>query len=204
MLSGRLAILFLCLGGLVLVNWIVGASALATATAVDEPDGLRLPAGFHAVVIAEALGPIRHLAVRENGDIYISTPRDQQGNGKGAGIIALHLNAAHVVDQVQHFGSVDGGTGIRFFKGALYASSPSGIYRFAFNGNELVPTKEPDTIVNGIPSSHPGFNRTNRPIAFDDKGNLFVALDGSGNLCTESERPPGAPTTDTTAPVGLN
>ena len=75
------------------------------------------------------LGPIRHLAIRGNGDVYISTPTKQQGNGKGAGIIALHLNAAHAVDQVQHFGSVDGGTGIRFFNGALYASSPSGIYR---------------------------------------------------------------------------
>src|SRR5215471_13287855 len=132
--SGRLTVLFMCFAAFILANWMVGASALTPAAPVDEPDGLRLPPGFHAVVIAEALGPIRHLAVRENGDIYISTPRDQQGNGKGAGIIALHLNAAHVVDQVQHFGSVDGGTGIRFFKGALYASSPSGIYRFAFKG----------------------------------------------------------------------
>lgn len=124
--SGKLTILFLCLAGLILMSWIVGASVLATATPVDEPDGLRLPAGFHAAVVAEALGPIRHLAVRGNGDIYISTPRDQQGNGKGAGIIALHLDAANREDQVQHFGSVDGGTGIRFFNGALYASSPFG------------------------------------------------------------------------------
>src|ERR1051326_4939726 len=94
--SGRLTILFLCLAGIVLVSGIVGASALvATATAVDERDGLRLPAGFHAAVIAEALAPIRHLAERGNGNIYISTPRDQQGNGKGAGIIALHPDAAN-------------------------------------------------------------------------------------------------------------
>src|SRR5215475_6780726 len=194
--SGKLTLSIMCLA-------VIGASALAPA-AVDEPDGLRLPAGFHAAVIAEGLGPIRHLAVRGNGDIYISTPREQQGNGKGAGIIVLRLNAASVVDQVQHFGSIDGGTGIRFFNGALYASSPSGIYRFTFNGNELVPTKEPDTIVDGIPATHPGFNRTNRPIAFDGKGNLFVALDGSGNLCTQKETPPGAPITETTAPIGLN
>ena len=200
----RLTILFLCLAGLVLVNWIVGASALATATAVDEPDGLRLPAGFHAVVIAEALGPIRHLAVRGNGNIYISTPRDQQGNGKGAGIIALHLDAANRVDQVQHFGSVDGGTGIRFFNDALYASSPSTIYRFTFNGNELIPTKEPDIIVDGMPTSHPGSNLTNRLIAFDGKGSLFVALDGSGNLCTQTQTPPGAGATESTTPVALN
>src|SRR5205823_11267059 len=127
------------------------------AAAVDEPGGLLLPPGFHAAVVADALGPIRHLAVRRNGDIYISTPREQQGNGKGAGIIALRLNAAHAVDQVQHFGSVDGGTGIRFVNDTLYASSPSGIYRFTFSGSELAPVKEPATIVDGIPASHPGF-----------------------------------------------
>src|ERR1041384_7105592 len=157
---GKLTLPIMCLA-------VIGAGALAPAAAVDEPDGLRLPAGFHAAVIAEALGPIRHLAVRGNGNIYISTPRDQQGNGKGAGIIALHLDAVNRVDQVQHFGSVDGGTGIRFFNDALYASSPSTIYRFTFNGNELVPTKEPDTIVDGMPTSHPGSNLTNRLIAFD-------------------------------------
>src|ERR1041384_1681841 len=160
---GKLTLPIMCLA-------VIGAGALAPAAAVDEPDGLRLPAGFHAAVIAEALGPIRHLAVRGNGDLSISTPRGQQGKGKGGGIIAWHLNAAHAVEQAQHFGSIDGGTGIRFFNGALYASSPSGIYRFTFNGNELVPTKEPDTIVDGMPAAHPGFNRANRPIAFDGKG----------------------------------
>src|SRR5215813_7017611 len=137
MRSAKLTVLFLCLAGFIL------------AAAVDEPDGLRLPPGFHAVVVADALGPIRHLAVRDNGNIYISTPREQQGNGKGAGIIALHLSAAHTADKVEHFGSVDGGTGIRFSNGALYASTDSAVYRFTFNGDELVPAKQPDIILDG-------------------------------------------------------
>ena len=37
-----------------------------------EPDGLTLPPGFHATVVTEGLGPVRHLAVRANGDIYVS------------------------------------------------------------------------------------------------------------------------------------
>src|SRR3954454_24290849 len=125
---------------------LIVAAAL-TLSAADEPDGLRLPAGFHATVVAEGLGAIRHLAVRDNGDIYVSTPKDQQGNGKGAGIIALHLDASGKAVDTQHFGSIDGGTGIGFHNGALYATSPSGIYRFTFNGNALVPTKDPDVIV---------------------------------------------------------
>jgi glucose/arabinose dehydrogenase len=48
--------------------------------------------------------------------------------------------------------------------------------------------------------THPGFNRVNRPIAFDDKGHLFVALDASGNFCAASLTPPGA---TPPLPVGL-
>jgi len=151
-----------------------------------EPDALTLPPGFHATVVTEGLGPVRHLAVRANGDIYVSTPKD------GGGIIALHLDSNHKADKIEHFSKVDGGTGIRFYKGALYASSPSGIYRFTFSGDALLPAKEPEVIVDGMPVAHPGFNRVNRPIAFDGKGNLFVALDASGNFCADSLTPPGA------------
>jgi glucose/arabinose dehydrogenase len=191
----------LCFALSALAASVITASALKPTA--DEPDGLRLPPGFHATVVAEGLGAIRHLAVSAKGNIYISTPRDQQGNGNGAGVIALHLDSSHKADQTQHFGSVDGGTGIRFYDGALYASTPSTIYRFTFTGDELVPTKQPEAIVDGMPTEHPGFNRANRPIAFDGKGNLYVALDGSGNLCTQSQTPPGAPSSST-APVALN
>jgi len=176
-----------------LATGVMAASAVALGLAA-EPDGLKLPPGFHATVVAEALGPVRHLAVRDNGDIYISTPKDQRSSG--GGIIALHLDAAHKADQVQHFGTVEGGTGIRFYNGALYAASPSAVYRFTFSGSTLVPTKEPEIIVDGMPTTHPGFNRVNRPLAFDGKGNLFVALDGSANICS-------APTSAGTPPVGL-
>jgi glucose/arabinose dehydrogenase len=170
----------------------IGAILIAALTvavaATEEPDDLTLPPGFHATVVAEGLGPIRHLAVRGNGAIYLSTPLNQEG--RGAGIVALHLDASHHADQIEHFGSVDGGTGIRFHNGRLYASTPSAVYRFTFHGNELVPSSQPELIVGGMPASHPGFNRVNRPIAFGAKGNLFVALDASANLCTEQMLPP--------------
>ena len=153
-------------------------SAAVGVLASNEPDGLTLPPGFHAAVVAEGLGPIRHLAVRGNGNIYISTPHNQDP-AKG-GIVALHLDANYHAQEIQHFGSIDGGTGIRFHDDHLYASTPSGVYRFAFRGAELVPSAEPEVIVDGMPDAHPGFLRVNRPIAFDTKGHLFVALDASG------------------------
>lgn len=166
---------------------VLVGSAIALAGA-EEPDGLKLPPGFHASVVADGLGPIRHLAVRGNGNLYISTPQTQDQHG--GGIVALHLDANHRADQIEHFGSVDGGTGIRFYNDRLYASTPAAVYRFTFRGNELVPSGTPTLVVDGMPAAHPGFNRVNRPIAFDDKGHLFVALDASGNLCTTPPLPP--------------
>jgi glucose/arabinose dehydrogenase len=175
-------------------------SSAVALIAAGEPDGLTLPPGFHASVVADGLGPIRHLALRANGNIYLSTPQNQ--DPAKSGIIALHLDANHRADQIQHFGSIGGGTGIRFHNDHLYASTPSGVFRFAFRGNELLPSGEPDTIVDGMPAAHPGFNRVNRPIAFDGKGNLFVALDASANLCTVQTQPPPGQPLPTTPPVG--
>ena len=170
----------------------VMAPSLALAA---EPDGLILPPGFHASVVAEGLGAVRHLAVRENGDIYVSTAVDKQNHG--GGIIALQLDADHKAVQVEHFG-VDGGTAIRFYKGALYAASATGIYRYTFhNRSGLVPGNDPAIIVEGMPADHPGFNRANVALAFDGKGDLFIALEASANLCTAPSTPEGA------APVGL-
>jgi len=179
---------------------LMAASAVALAAA-PEPDGLTLPSGFHATVVAEGLGAIRHLAVRGNGNLYVSTSQNQEG--KGGGIIALHLDANHHADRTEHFGTVDGGTGIRFHDDRLYASTQSAVFRFTFRGNELVPSGDPDVIVDGMPASHPGFNRVNRPIALDGKGNLFVALDASANLCTEQTQPPPGRPLPSTPPVGL-
>src|SRR5438105_1658757 len=88
---------------------LLGAPALA-----DEPDGLKLPPGFHASVVADGLTGMRHLAVRPNGDLYISTRGAGTAN---LGIIALHIGPDGKADKTEHFGAISGGTGIRFYKG---------------------------------------------------------------------------------------
>jgi glucose/arabinose dehydrogenase len=155
---------------------------VATARA-DEPDGLKLPPGFHAAVVADGLTGLRHLAVRDNGDIYIST-RAARG-GPSLGIIALHLDADGKADRTEHFGSVDGGTGIRLYKGALYATSVTGVYRFDFAGDALVPTAPPQLVLDGIPTG----GQLNRMLAFDNKGALYLSVSGSGNICVDPAQP---------------
>src|ERR1700748_2252847 len=99
--------------------------ALTAPAFAAEPDGLILPPGFHASVVAESVGPARHIAVRGNGDLYISTRNGREATTP-LGIIALKLDRDHKVIDTQHFGMVEGGTGVRFYKDALYAASPTG------------------------------------------------------------------------------
>ncbi len=157
-----------------------------------EPDGLTLPSGFHASVVAEGLGPVRHLAFRPNGDLFLSTPRAR--TGLGGGIIALHLDADHKVSgEPKHFGAVDGGTGIGFYRGALYAATPSRIYRYNFKGNALLPDPEPQVVVDGMPAT----GNANRGIAFDDKGGIFVGVTATAADACNVPAPRG------TTPVGV-
>jgi len=152
----------------------VSASAFA-----DEPDGLVLPAGFHAGIVADGLKGARHLAFRNKDTLYVST------RGKDNGIIALHLDTSHKADRSEHFGTVNGGTGIRFWRDMLYASTPTSVYRFAFSGDELVPSAAPEVIVDGMP----GTGSLNRPLALDGKGNLFVTVTGVSNICVDTAAP---------------
>jgi glucose/arabinose dehydrogenase len=165
------------------VALLAAAPALAA-----EPDGLTLPAGFHASVVAEGLGSIRHMALRGN-DIYASTRHG--GTQPSAGIIALRLTPDHKVLQTDHIAGADQGTGIRVYKGYLYAATGTAVVRFALD-DMLVPKSAPETIVEGLAA-------TNHPIAFDGKGNLYVSVDGGGGTANC----PDPKTAKDAKPVGL-
>jgi len=146
----------------------------------DEPDGLVLPEGFHASIVADGLKGVRHLAFRNKDTLYIST------RGKDNGIIALHLGEDHKADRTEHFGGdVNGGTGIRIWQNKLYASTPTTVYRFQFSGDELVPSAAPEVVVGGMP----GTGSLNRPLALDGNGSLFVTVTGISNICVDAAAP---------------
>jgi glucose/arabinose dehydrogenase len=154
----------------------------------DEPDGLKLPFGFHAQVVDEGTGPgARHLAV-QGGHLYIST-RKERGATAEPGVIAMDITGDHKASGVQHFSTVNDGTGIRFYKGALYVASPSTVYRFMLKGDELIPSAKPDVIVDGLPA----VGHDNVGMAFDNSGHLLVAVSGQDNICTDSSVPKDQP-----------
>ena len=171
-------------------------SLLAAPALAAEPDNLILPPGFHATVVADGILHVRHMAIRANGDIYVSTRVGN--NDPAAGIIAIRLGPDHKAVDVQHFTDIDNGTGIRLSGNTLYTSSVTTVYRFDLSGNALVPTAAPQVVIDGMPTG----GQLNRVLALDGKGNLFLSVSGSGNLCTAPAAPP-TPGTPPPKPVGL-
>ncbi|HEY2007466.1 MAG TPA: PQQ-dependent sugar dehydrogenase [Rhizomicrobium sp.] len=161
----------------------LAVSAFAPAFA-EEPDGLILPPSFHASVVAEGLGPLRHLAVRPNGDIYASTGGE---NAKPEELVAIQLGADGKAARVEHFSTVNGGTGIGLYHGMLYAAAGNAIYRFRFKDDALLPAGDPETVIADLPRGG------NHAIAFDDSGHLFVSLGAKSNACATKPAPGAKP-----------
>ena len=92
--------------------------------------GLTLPGGFEAVVVVDSIGGARHIAVNDNGDIYVklraSYPdgsnvalRDEDNDGKADIIKKFSI----------YTDSFNYGTAMRINNGYLYYSSTNKVYR---------------------------------------------------------------------------
>lgn len=165
---------------------------MSAALHAESTDGLILPKGFYAEVVYEGSGPARHLTIRDNGDIYVTTqlppftPYDPKLN---RGVLALRdTDRDGVVDTVEQFTDILG-TGIRFHKGALYVSDQVGIYRFRFKGKELVPSLPRESIVDGFTMESQHADKT---FAFDRRGRMYVNVGAPSNSCQEQDRTPSS------------
>jgi glucose/arabinose dehydrogenase len=152
---------------------------------VERSAEISVPPGFQVALFHEGVGPARHIAVRGNGDVYVSTREEPKKGTRSTGsIIALRdRDGDGKADMVERFGDVKG-TGIRFHAGKLYASDPGSVHRFSFVGNELVPSRR-ETILSGMPPT----NFSSRALAFDSAGNIYVGIGGAGNVCTTGSGP---------------
>lgn len=151
--------------------------------------GLVLPEGFSATVFADRLGVARHIAVRDNGDVYIALRRLSEGHG----IVALRdSNGDGRADQMERFGEF-AGSGIGIYQGYLYFATDSAVMRYRLREGELLPDETPEMIIEGFPeqSSHPV-----KPFTFDGQGHIYVDVGAPSNACQERSRTPGSPGQD--------
>jgi glucose/arabinose dehydrogenase len=149
--------------------------------------GLILPDGFGALVVADSVGPTRHLAVNDNGDIYAKL-RIIEGD---SGNVALRdTNKDGKADIIQRFGDYpnDGSfaTEMRIRNGYLYFSSEQVVYRQKLSSSKLIPDGKPEII---LLDHHPIQWHNAKSLAFDNQGGMYVTFSAPTNVC-EVKIPP--------------
>jgi glucose/arabinose dehydrogenase len=173
-----------------LVFLLAGCSETSQYTADPDNGGLILPDGFAALVVADSLGPGRHLVVAENGDIYLALRRLKDGHGA----VALRDTTGDgKADVIRYFGSV-AGTGIKLHKGYLYFGSDTAIVRYPFKeAGDLVPEETYEIIAKGFPNER---QHAAKPFEFDGEGNMYVTVGAPSNACMAEMRTKGSPGLD--------
>lgn len=160
------------------------ATADTTKTPALPAANLKLPEGFNAKIIADQLGPARHIALTPKGDIYVklSSPKD----GKGIVMLTQSGDEATVKNS---FGDYEG-TGIYVKDGYLYASSNTSVFRYKLNENgEVADPNAPETIVKGL-VDHKQHN--SKSITLDNDGNIYVNIGAFSNACQQEDRTKGS------------
>lgn len=153
-----------------------------------------LPAGFQATVFADRLDRPRHLAVRDNGDVYavLQSAQREAGSAPPGGLVALRdADGDGRAEAMQRFGRPDADTGIAIHDGTLYFSSTTAVYALPLTGGALVPPGEPELVVGELPES--GGGHASKPITLDDDGHLYTQAGVPSNACQEHDRQPGSP-----------
>src|SRR6201981_668292 len=123
----------------------------------NDDSGLTLPAGFCATVFADGIGPARHMVVSPSGALYVNTWSGRYyGNDtphSGGFLVALQdKSGSGKADVNERFGETvqsgaHGGTGIGFYKDAIYAEINDRIVRYSLSAGSIAPSGSPETIV---------------------------------------------------------
>jgi len=158
---------------------------------LPDPDngGLTLPPGFSAFRVAEDLGRGRHLAVADNGDVFMALSNLKDGKG---GVALRDTSGDGRADQIHYFGPLRG-TGIRIRGNYLYFGSDTAIVRYPLPKGELIPGERYEIIAKGFVNNP---QHSAKPFDFDDEGNMYVTVGAPANACMEQMRTKGSPGMD--------
>ncbi|EAR01860.1 PQQ-dependent sugar dehydrogenase [Maribacter sp. HTCC2170] len=163
-----------------------------------DPDngGLILPEGFEAVVVVDSIGSARHLAVNDNGDIYIKM-RYAHPEGENIGLRDTDNNGK--ADIIKRFGVYDQkgwyGTGMRIYNDYLYFSTAGEVYRQKITPDKLVPEAKTELILtDDFKNALYGYSHIAKPITFDNDGHIYIPFGSPSDVCQpgDLDRKPGA------------
>lgn len=191
----RIASFAVCLGMLLCTQCKQNETQSALPPGDPDNGKLTLPEGFEAVVVVDSVGRARHIAVNDNGDIYMKlrgvTP-------KGGSVALRDTTGDGKADIIKYFGTYKDprsyGTAMRIYNGYIYFSTTGIVYRNKLVPGQLLPDTTTEAVVIDDYKSRPhGTEHIAKPIAFDDKGHLYVPFGAPGDVCQEENRVPGSP-----------
>ncbi len=158
--------------------------------------GLILPEGFEVVVVVDSIGSSRHLAVNDNGDIYVKM---RHAHKKGENMALRDTNNDGKADIIKRFGVYDSreyyATGMRIYNEYLYFSTSDKVMRQKLTPGKLVPEAEAEVILtDDFRNAKYGYSHIAKPITFDQEGHMYVPFGSPGDICqsNDQDRMPGA------------
>ncbi len=158
------------------------ASAATLPTCDADNGGIQLPSGFCALVVADGIGPARHMAIAANGDVYVAL---LGGRNRTGGIVALHDSHGDGHFDVKEAFGEGSSTGVAFHNGYLYVAKMNSVERYKMTPGHLKPSGPPEIVVSGLE----GVNQHgDKGIAFDGKGSLYVNIGAPSNACQSKDR----------------
>jgi glucose/arabinose dehydrogenase len=169
--------------GLAATATLAAQSSSGRLACARDNGGLALPEGLCAVVVGRDLGPVRHVVVAPNGDVFANVAR--------RGIVALRDTSGDgAADVIRRFG--DGGTGVALVDGWLYGATNETVYRYRWSRGQLEPSGEPETIVRGLPTG----GHEAKSIAVGAGDALYVNVGSLTNSCQVNDRGTRSPGRD--------
>jgi glucose/arabinose dehydrogenase len=170
-------------------------SPLAAQCAADN-GGLTLPDGFCAIVVTDSLPGARHLAVAENGDLFVARRNMRTSRSapvtRGGVTVLRDTNGDGRPEVVETWGE-NGGNDVLLTDFAVFFATNDAILRYPFPAGSLAPSGPPDTVVSGLPDTQ---NHTAKSIALGDDGSLYVNIGAPSNACMQESRTQGSPGQD--------
>lgn len=178
--------LILCGAGL--LTALSGFTILTVSNKTIAPKvELTLPVGFSAAIVADSLGPLRHLVVTDEGNIYAKL--NSLKGGKGIYYLS-DVNHDGIMDRKTSFGNYPG-TGVKIKGNYLYSASNTGVFRYKLNEKgEVTNLDNPEVIVQGLIDRK---HDNTKSMALDDEGNLYVTIGSYSDACRQTGSGAGIP-----------
>jgi glucose/arabinose dehydrogenase len=113
-----------------------------------------------------------------DGDLYVAV------QGKG-GVVALHDSMGNGHFDVKETIGDGRSTGVALHNGYLYVAKTSSVIRYKMTLGQLKPSGDAEVVVSDLTA---GREHSDKGIAFDGKGSLYVNIGAPSNACQMPDR----------------